>query len=140
MSTKAILIGAGLLVAGLIAWGSWVQLETWWKTRELKAVQAATQQLQAELGQAKVQREADLAEVTKREAEVKALTQQIKAVVAAADQDRQARIRAEQAAAAREPELARLRGVVAKLEAERKALAPVSTVGEGVLELRRRGW
>lgn len=140
MSTKTILIGAGVLVAGLLAFGGWIQLETWWKTRELKAVEAATQQFKQELDTAKAQRDADLAEVSKREAQVKALTDQIRAVVAAADRDRQARIRAEQQAAAREPELARLRGVVARLEAERKALTPITTVHEGVLELRKRGW
>ena len=140
MSTKTILILAGIAVGGLLAFGGWIQLETWWKTRELKAVQAATQQFRQELDTAKVQRDADLAEVAKRDGQVKALTDQIKAVVAAADRDRQARVQAEQRAAAREPELARLRGVVARLEAERKALVPVSTIHEGVLELRKRGY
>lgn len=139
-TAKRVLIGAALLIALIVAYAGWVEVKVWWKTRELRAVEAATQQFKAELDQAKTQRDLDLAEVRKRDEQVRALTTQIKAVVAAADRDRQARLQAEQRAAAREPELARLRGVVARLEADRKALVPVSTVGEGVAELRRRGW
>lgn len=139
-TTKRVLIGAAVIIAMIVAYAGWVEVKVWWKTRELRTVEAATQQFKAELDTAKAQREADLAEVAKRDAQVKALTDQIRAVVAAADRDRQARIRAEQQAAAREPELARLRGVVAHLEAERKALPPVTSVHEGVLELQKRGW
>ena len=138
-TAKRILIGAAVIIAMIVAYAGWVEMKIWWKTRELKAVEAATVQFKAELEQSKVEREAALADVQKRDAEVKALTVQIKAVVAAADRDRAARVQAEQRAAAREPELARLRGVVARLEAERKALVPVTSVHEGVLELRRRG-
>lgn len=140
VTPKRLLYGAVILVGLIVAYAGWTEVKVWWKTRELRAVEAATQQFKAELDTAKAQREADLAEVAKRDAQVKALTDQIRAVVAAADRDRQARLKAEQQAAAREPELARLRGVVARLEADRKALVPVSTVHEGVLELKRRGW
>lgn len=140
MSVKTLAIAVGVLVVLLVGYAGWTEVKVWWKTRELRAVEAATQQFQAALETAKAQRAADLAEVAKREAQVKALTDQIRAVVAAADRDRQARLKAEAQAAAREPELARLRGVVARLEADRKALVPVSTVTEGVLELKQRGW
>lgn len=139
-TTKSVLIGAAVIIAMIVAYAGWVEVKVWWKTRELRAVEAATRQFKEQLDTAKAQRDADLAEVAKRDAQVKALTDQIRAVVAAADRDRQARLKAEQQAAAREPELARLRGVVARLEADRKALVPVSTVHQGVLELQRRGW
>lgn len=140
MSVKTLAIAVGVLVVLLVGYAGWTEVKVWWKTRELKAVEAATHQFKQELDTARAQRDADLAEVAKRDAQVKALTDQIRAVVAAADRDRQARLKAEAQAAAREPELARLRGVVARLEADRKALVPVSTVHEGILELRKRGF
>jgi chromosome segregation ATPase len=140
LSFKAIAITVGAIVALIFIWWGWTEVKVWWKTRELKAVQAATQEFQKELEASKAEREAALVEVRKNEERVKALTQQIKTVVAAADRDRQARRRLEQQAAAREPEITRLREMVAKLQVERQQLAPVSGVRDGVLELRKRGY
>lgn len=140
MSFKTIASLVGAIVLLLLLYWGWTELKVWWKTREMKAVNAATQQLQQELEANKAVTEKALADAKVRDDQVKALTQQIKSIAAAADRDRQARVRLEQQAAAREPELQRLRAIVTKLEVERRALVPVSTVHEAVLELRKRGY